>query len=105
MPERKLYSARRNSQRLRQKFRASQITVIVSPRSKEQDRIPPRVAAFRFAQEADVPPWRMESSERGRRERTESHERLCLRHVDRIFDDQQLDTLNATRSRARARAS
>ena len=31
MPQRKLYSERRNSQRLRQKFRASQRAVIVSP--------------------------------------------------------------------------
>jgi hypothetical protein len=30
---------------------------------EEQDRVPPRVAAFWFAEEADVPPWRMESSE------------------------------------------
>jgi hypothetical protein len=40
---------------------------------KEQDRMPPRVAAFWFAEEADVPPWRMESSEqRERREELES---------------------------------
>jgi hypothetical protein len=37
------------------------------------DRAPPRVAALWFAQEADVPPWRMESSEeRERREELES---------------------------------
>ena len=37
------------------------------------DPVPPKVAAFWFAQEADVPPWRMESSEeRERREELES---------------------------------
>jgi hypothetical protein len=42
-------------------------------KQKEQGRVPPRVAAFWFAQEADVPPWRMESSEeRERREELES---------------------------------
>ena len=30
---------------------------------KEQDRVPPRIAEFWFAQEADFPPWRMKSSE------------------------------------------
>ena len=39
----------------------------------EQNRVPPRVGAFWFAEEADVPPWRMESSEeRERREELES---------------------------------
>jgi hypothetical protein len=44
-----------------------------SEKRKEQDRVPPKVAAFWFAEEADVPPWRMESSEeRERREELES---------------------------------
>jgi hypothetical protein len=39
----------------------------------EQNRVPSRVAAFWFAEEAECPPWRMESSEeRERREELES---------------------------------
>ena len=48
-------------------------------KQKEQDRVPPRVAAFWFAQEADVPPWRMESSED--RQQREAMERAGVRRL------------------------
>ena len=45
----------------------------MSKAEREQNRVPPRVAAFWFAQEADVPPWRLEfSEEREWREELES---------------------------------
>ena len=44
---------------------------------KEQDRVPPRVAAFWFAEEATIPPWRPIESAEEREQRDEAQSRGC----------------------------
>jgi hypothetical protein len=46
-------------------------------KQKEQDRMPPKVAAFWNAQESIIPPWRLETS--AERQQREELERVGVR--------------------------